>query len=203
MTEVRGQVVALGVPVRDVEVLGVAGSTVVATAATDRDGNFRLDPAKPVDRVVARFLEPFVGVVARPSGADIAVDRADIVRLTGTLEPPPGVAFDWADLKLTPRGDISPMITLHDPDGLREAYWIRRIVEPRFQLRVLRGSWDLRVHRIVDGPLTATPRVNLGAAAVVLPDGSRPAMRLGGFEFAVDRDLAVTVSLRTLASEEL
>jgi hypothetical protein len=207
MTEVRGQVVALGVPVRDVEVLAVAGQAVVATAVTDRDGNYRLDAARPVDRVVARFLEPFIGVAARPAGADIAadivIDRADIVRLTGTLQPPAGIAFDWVDLKLTPRGEISPMVILHDPEGLREAYWIRRLVEPRFQLRVLRGTWDLRVHRIVDGPLTATPRVNLGTAAVILPDGSRPAMRLGGFEFAVDHDLVVTVELRALAIEEL
>src|SRR6185436_1742598 len=153
MTEVRGQVVALGVPVRDVEILAVAGSTVVATAVTDRDGHYRFDTGA-FDRVVARFLEPFVGVVARPAGPgiaiDISVDRADIVRLTGALQPPSGVAFDWADVKLTPRGDVPPVVTLKEPDGLREAYWIRRVVEPTFSVRLLRGAWDLRVHRIVD-----------------------------------------------------
>lgn len=203
MMGVHGKVVALGVPVRDVEVLAVAGSTVLAATVTDRDGGYCFGALDRVDRVVARFTEPFIGVVARPATADdITVERADIVRLVGVLEVPPGVAFDWADVKLTPRGEVPPVVTLKDPDGLREAYWIRRVVEPGFQVRVLRGTWDLRVHRIVDGPLSSSPPVNLGAAAVILPDGSRPPQRLGGFECSVERDLSITVELRTLTSEE-
>lgn len=201
---VQGKVTALGVPVRDVEVLAVAGSTVLASAVTDRDGRYEFGALDRVGRVVARFVEPFIGVVARPAAAaDIALERADIVRLVGTLEVPPGVTFDWADIKLTPRGDVPPVVTLRDPDGLREAYWIQRVVEPRFQVRVIRGTWDLRVHRIVDGPLSASPPVNLGTAAVILPDGSRPPQRLGGFEVPVERDLLVKVELRVLTSEEL
>lgn len=129
---VQGKVTALGVPVRDVEVLAVAGSTVLASAVTDRDGRYEFGALDRVGRVVARFVEPFIGVVARPAAAaDIALERADIVRLVGTLEVPPGVTFDWADIKLTPRGDVPPVVTLRDPDGLREAYWIQRVVEPK------------------------------------------------------------------------
>jgi hypothetical protein len=200
---VQGKVVALGVPVRDVEVLAVAGSTVLATTVTDRDGCYAFGALGHVERVVARFVEPFIGVVGRSGTTpDITLEHADIVRLVGRLAVPPGVTFDWADIKLTPRGDVPPVVTLKDPDGLREAYWIRRLVEPGFQIRVIRGAWDLRAHRIVDGPLSTSPPVNLGTAAVILPDGSRAPLRLGGFEFLVEHDLSVTVELRMLTSEE-
>ena len=192
--------------------LASAGSTVVAKAVTDRDGRYSMD-ADRADRAVARFLEPFVGVIGRSiDGAvagegdatvDFSVERADIVKLTGKLVAPEGVAFDWADVKLLPRNDVPLVIALKEPDGLREAYWIRRVVQPSFEVRVLRGVWDLRVHRIVDAPLALSPQVNLGTAAVVLADGTRPPIKLGGFEFSVDGDTAVTVELRTLAHEEL
>jgi hypothetical protein len=201
-----GCITVMGVAQRDVEVLGVAGTKVRQVARTDGDGQFRFDDA--IDRVVARFAEPFLGVVHRPApdGAPIDIDvaRDAIVRLTITIAPPAGVVFDWVDVKLTPRlDDLPPVVVLAAgvESGLHEALWLRRITEPRTTLRVLRGAWDLRAQRWVDGPLLA-PRNNQTAAQVTLATGVLAAEQLGGFSIPVGDDTTVTLQLRTLRPEE-
>jgi hypothetical protein len=197
--ELKGGVTVLGVPSRGVEILGVAGSRVVGSVTTDKDGQFVVKGAG-LDHVVARFVEPFVGCVSRPAPRPgeilaLSIERADIVKLSGTFLPPVGVALDWVDLKLTPRIEAPPTIVLSDSGGLREAYWIRRLVQPSFEVRVLRGTWELRAGREIEAPMAVSRPVNLGIKRVTLEDGRCPAPRFLGFEFDVAGDLSVSIEL--------
>lgn len=207
--KIGGLVQAFGVPLRGVEVLAVAGSKVAAVTVTDDQGRYelpdpqgdrgsheRIDP----DRVVARFYEPFVGVLVAAAGpaVDFEVALADVIHLKGTFQAPADVTFDWVDLKLTPRVEVPPVVVLHEPEGLREAYWSRRFIQPTFSVRVLKGTWEVRAGREVDGPLTVKPQHNLVMAALVLEDGTRPEARFGGFEASFTRDSSMSVELRTV-----
>jgi hypothetical protein len=204
----NGRITAMSVPQSGIEVLLVAGTRVRHVVHSDADGRFSIDDAGDVDRVVARFAEPFVGVVHRAvAGGPVEIDvgREAIARLEIDVAPPDGIAFDWLDVKLTPRfADLPPVVVLAagTGSGLHEALWARRITEPRIGLRVLRGTWDLRAERTVDGPLMRTPPINLTAGQVVLPDGTPAPEQFRGFQIAVDRDTAVTLQLRPLRPEE-
>ncbi|NJM91259.1 MAG: hypothetical protein HC863_03160 [Myxococcales bacterium] len=200
--ELAGTVTVLGVPMRGVQILCATRSKVLASTMTDQDGQFRA-VAAGAEFVVARFTEPFVGCVAQPvsevgASVEISVERADIVRLSGHFELPAEVAFDWADLKLTPRLDVPPVVVLWELEGLREAFWSRRMVQPTFEVRVLRGTWELRAAREIDAPMALSRPVNLGVAQVTLEDGSAPAPRFGGYEFVIAEETSVTVSLQTI-----
>jgi hypothetical protein len=205
----NGRITAMSVPQRGTEVLLVAGTQVRHVTHTDADGRFSVADAGDVDRVVARFVEPFVGVVHQAVGAgpvEIDIGRDAIVRLAIEVAPPDGIPFDWVDVKLTPRfADLPPVVVLAagTGSGLHEVLWARRITEPRLSLRVLRGSWELRAERTVEGPLTRTPPIQLTAGQVVLPDGAPAPEKFGGFSIPVDRDTAVTLQLRALRPEEL
>jgi hypothetical protein len=104
--------------------------------------------------------------------------------------------YDRFDLKLTPRVEVPPVVVLHEADGLREAYWSRRFVQSTFEVRVLRGTWEVRAGREIDGPLSVSPQPNLLIDALVLEDGTRPPPRFGGFEASITHDTSLTVQLR-------
>lgn len=198
----------MSVPQPGNEVLLVAGTRVVHVVRTDADGRFSVAEVGDVDRVVARFAEPFVGVVHRAVAAgpvEIDVGRESIARLDIEVVSPDGIPFDWLDVKLTPRfADLPPVVVLAAGTGagLHEALWARRITAPRLSLRVLRGTWELRADRTVEGPLTRTPPINLTAGQVVLPDGAAAPEQFRGFSIAVDHDTAVKLQLRPLRPEE-
>jgi hypothetical protein len=204
----NGRVTAMSVPQRGIEVLLVAGTRVRHVARTDADGRFSVDDADGVDRVVARFAEPFIGVVHQAVAAgpvEIDVGREAIARLEIEVAPPDGIPFDWVDIKLTPRfADLPPVVVLAagTGSGLHEALWARRITDPRLGVRVLLGTWELRAARTVEGPLTRTPPINLTAGQVVLPDGASAPEQFRGFSIAVHGDMAVKLQLRPLRPEE-
>jgi hypothetical protein len=72
------------------------------------------------------------------------------------------------------------------------------MVQPTFEVRVLRGTWELRAGREIDAPMALSRPVNLGVAHVTLEDGRAPAPRFGGYEVAIAEETAVTVSLQTI-----
>jgi hypothetical protein len=186
----------MGVPLRGVEILGVEGTKVVGSTRSDVDGRFELADAA---FAVARFTEPFLGALVRPiaNGAvELDVERDQIVRLVGTVTTPSEVTFDWVDVKLTPRVELPPVVVLWEPEGLREAMWIRRYVQPNFEVRVLKGMWEIRGGREIDGPLSVT-RTNLVLGSVTC-NGVSPAPRFAGFEVEIsdDANLAMQMALQ-------
>lgn len=192
----------MGVPMRGVQVLCTTRSKVLTATVTDADGRFQA-PAEGVEFVVARFTEPFLGCVARAVGAaaepvSISIDRAEIVKLSAHFELPSDVPFDWVDLKLTPRIEVPPVVVLWEPNGLREAFWVRRVIQPTFEVRVLRGTWELRAGREIDAPMAVVRPVNLGVAQLTLEDGAAPAARFGGYEFEIADEVTVTVALQKI-----
>lgn len=159
--ELRGRVTVAGKPVTAAEVLVVVGGKVVATAAAAP--SYQLPPIAECAKasLVIRMSEPVIGVWPSPlaSGCqgthDIDVPSSQVVELHGVIELPPGGAFDWVELKLTPRvAAVAPALVLAEgtSSDLREALVVRRLVRPEFDLRVLAGTWRLRADRFVDGP---------------------------------------------------
>ena len=186
---------AMGVPLRGVEVLSVAGAKVVGATHTDGDGMCEIDSS--ATSIAARFTEPFLGVVVRPvtaGGADIDIDRSQIVRIAGSVHVPDGVTFDWVDVKLTPRVELPPVVVLYDPDGLREAFWIRRYTQASFEVRVLNGVWEVRAGREIDGGISASAAKNLQLASVDCGD-QHPAAKFMGFEVTIAGDSKLDLRL--------
>ena len=204
----HGTITVMGVPARGVEVYAVRGGKVVAVAHSDPEGRFAVDV--DAEQVLARFVEPAVGVRAATPGADgavqIAVERADIVRLTGTLATPAGVTIDWIDLWLTPRlPEVAPriVVAVGTENAQRPCYWARRLTGAGFELRLLRGTWAMWLVREEDGGLTAEPPLALTLDTLLLPNGDEAEAHFGGRQFALDRDLQVTARVRVRTEDEL
>jgi hypothetical protein len=186
---------AMGVPLRGVEVLSVIGTKVVGTTRSDGDGKCEVEAG--ATSIAARFTDPFLGVVVRPvvdGGAEIDLDRADIVRIAGTVHVPDGATFDWVDIKLTPRVELPPTVVLRDDDGLREAYWIRRYTQASFEIRVLKGLWEVRASREIDGGLSVRGPKNLQLGSVDC-DGQQPAAKFMGFEVQIQSDAKLELQM--------
>jgi hypothetical protein len=209
MSSLSGRVTVMGNPQQDAEILAVSGNKVLAVARTDRDGRYELPGEPAADRVVARFAEPFLGIVHRPVAGggptDLAIEAADIVRFGITIVPAEGSVFDWVDVKLTPQlPDLSPVIALAagTTTSLHEVLWSRRVTDPKVAVRLLRGTWDLRARHFIDGPLRANPLPAFTAGRVELSSGGEAAEHLGGFLVDVTTDTQVRLQLRPLRPEE-
>lgn len=196
----KGTVTVMGVAARGVEILGVNDGEVVAVARTDADGAFTL-PDK-VEQVVARLREPVAGVLGARPGPDgvvtFAIERADIVRLSGQLIAPDGVAVDWIDLSLTPRPpEVAPRVVLAvgTERATHATYVTQRLTGLTFEVRVLRGPWIVWLAREVDGPLTVEPPLTLGVGELTVAGGGSATELFGGHLVEVDRDVAVTARL--------
>ena len=170
-SELRGKITVAGQPVTAAEVLAVVDGKVVAAAPATP--SYQLPAIADCARasLIVRLSEPVLGVVpaaARCSGTvDVDVPARQVIELTGAIKLPDGVAFDWVELKLTPRLlAVPPTVVLAEgtsPD-LREALAVRKLTRPAFALRVVAGSWTVRADRFVDAPPPA------GAGNLVLDD---------------------------------
>lgn len=204
--ELRGRVTVGGKPVTAAEVLVVVGGKVVATAAAVP--SYQLPPIADCAKasLVIRLSEPVIGVwpsslVSGCQGThDIDVPSSQVVELRGMIELPPGGAFDWVELKLTPRlAAVTPAVVLSEgtSSDLREALVVRRLSRPEFDLRVLAGTWALRADRFVDGPVGARAqnlvldrlKVTAGAAAASAP-------RRGAVDLELTADSSLELVLR-------
>lgn len=184
--ELHGRVMVGGKPVTAAEILVVVGGKVVATAPAAPA--YVLPPIADCARasLVIRLSEPVIGVLpsSLASGCggahDIDVPSSQVVELRGVIELPSGQAFDWVELKLTPRlAAVAPTVLLAEgtSSDLREALVVRKLSRPEFDLRVLAGTWTLRADRFVDGPTGARAqnlaldqlKVTSGAAAAAAP----------------------------------
>ena len=185
----------MGVPVRGVDVLSIAGTKVVGSATSAADGTCAIEAG--ATSIAARFTEPFLGVVVHAvtdGNAEIDIDRAQIVKVACTVRVPDGATFDWVDFKLTPRVELPPVVVLHDAEGLREAYWIRRYTQPTFEVRVLAGRWEARAGREIDGGVSVQGSKNLQLGSVDC-DGQRPAAKFMGFEVEIDHDVKLALQM--------
>ena len=88
----HGTITVMGVPARGVEVYAVRGGKVVAVAHSDPEGRFAVDV--DAEQVLARFVEPAVGVRAATPGADGAVQQRVNVPSPGTGQPS-GLRQTW------------------------------------------------------------------------------------------------------------
>jgi len=200
-SELRGGISVAGQPVTAAEVAEVVDGKVVAVAPAAP--SYRLAAIASCEHatLVVRLSEPVLGVISVPARCggtqDLDVPADKLAELTGTIKIPEGAAFDWVELKLTPRlAGVSPTVLLAEgtSPSLREALAVRKLTSPRFEQRVVAGSWIVRADRFVDGPPPA------GAGNLVLDDatlGGKPIKpQRGSAELELFGKASVELSLR-------
>lgn len=210
MTRFRGTLHVDDAPIRAADLFLLdRGAKVVAATRSDELGGWEL-PAPAGwsgGSLLAKLYEPVAGARAVPLGADdqvldVRVHSADAVTLSGDITWPAGVTPDWVEVSITPRQlDGVPaeaklaLLAVDTGPALRGTYLAKRATEPRFQFRVLPGTWDLRVIRNVDAPPESLPIPNLEQVSLTLPDGSHPALTVGFYRLEARHDLHVQVAL--------
>ena len=209
----RGTVRVDGNPIRgaDVLLLDAAGKVVAATQ-TDEAGGYRLASPAGFSRgmLLARLYRPIVGARVTPvthpgeTGFDFAT--RDTVALAGDVEAPAGVTPDFLDVSLTPRAldGVPPaaamaLIAVDAGPALKASYLTEQIKSLHFAFRVVPGTWELLVNRVVEAaPTVKSPTPNLTNAELTLPDGSKPAQTFGAYRIEVRHDLQVRVRLEVM-----
>lgn len=211
MQDLSGTFLVDAAPAAGIEVslLGADGAVLAATRS-DAAGGFAFPAAQRARArsVVAKVYEPVLGAVAAPvsqTGAGLALrlDTSAARALTLVLALPAGApAVPWFDLSLTPTAltGLSPAelgaLTL---DGAgparRDAYRHVRVHERRVTVRVLPGTYDVRVEHFVDGPKAPPSASWLGARATAR-DGSVVEADLGYLPLEVRDDTELVVELR-------
>lgn len=206
----RGTVRVDGHPIRGADVLLLdAGGKVLAAGRTDEAGGYRLAPPAGFagGMLLARLYRPIVGAratpVTRPGETDFDFTTRDTVALGGEVEAPSGVSPDFLDVSITPRAldGVPPsanmaLIAVDTGPALKASYLTEEIKEPHFAFRVLPGTWDLLVNRIVEQAPTVKATVpNLTSVELTLPDGTKPAQTFGAYRLDVRRDTQVRVRL--------
>jgi hypothetical protein len=186
---------------RGASVLRIDGDTPIAIAETNADGRYTLDGDG--GRIVARVTSPIVGVwIHGAAEPDFALARGELVDIH--IEFRGSEPFEWLDVKLTPRRDeVPPRVILAAgvTPGLVESMYSIRIVEPRLDVCVRPGLYDLRAYRFVDAAKGARP-TNLIADHVML-DGEPAVPKFGGFEVELGRARKLAVALRPMKVEEM
>lgn len=209
----RGTVRVDGAPIRGADVLLLdAAGKVVAAGQTDEAGGYRLASPAGFSRgmVLARLYRPIVGArataVTHPAETGFEFATGDTVALSGDVEPPAGVTPDFLDVSLTPRAldGVPPsaamaLIAVGTGPALKASYLTEQIHEPRFAFRVIPGTWELLVNRVVEQAPTAGPAApNLTNAELTLADGSKPAQSFGAYRIDVRHDTRVHVRLEVM-----
>lgn len=189
-----------------------SGGQVIATAKTDRQGDFSL--AKPDDFkegwVLAKLREPIVGaVVSRVTDPTkpvaLAVSSKATMTLSVEIQLPEGAQADWFDVALDPRAfpgipselTGKPLYLVGTGPSMSGKYYTVRTHEPRLSLRVLVGTYDVSVQHIVERSPTVFPGPpNWTSDTLTLPDGTKLPEALGRHRIEVGKDLQVKVLLR-------
>lgn len=214
-TSVSGLVSVDGAPRAGVEVVLLGGGgEPQAFQASDAGGRFSFAaPGFAGGWVMARlFGDPVVGVAVVPvkAGAKevtLAVAAAAAVTLSLDVAPPPGVAFDWADVHVSPRGLPGVPDEVVAAAGLvgigpsrRASYHRLRITQPRVRLRLLPGSWSVTVDHLVDRPTTPRrPPPNWAGDRLTLPDGRQLPATLRAHRLTLSGDLHAAVTTAVVA----
>lgn len=209
----RGTVRVDGRPIRGADVLLLdAAGKVLAAVPTDEAGSYRLaSPAGFADgMLLARLYRPIVGArataVTHPVETGFDFATRDTIALGGEIEPPSGVTPDFLDVSLTPRAlDGVPqsatmaLIAVDTGPALKASYLTEQIKQLHFAFRVVPGTWDLLVNRLVDEAPSVNPRApNLTNAELTMPDGSKPAQTFGAYRIDVRVDTQVRIRLEVM-----
>lgn len=209
----HGTVSVDGNPIRGADVLLLdAAGKVVAAAQTDEAGGYRLASPAGFSRgmLLARLYRPIVGArataVTHPADTGFDFATRDTVSLTGDVEAPAGVTPDFLDVSLTPRAldGVPPsaamaLIVVDTGPALKASYLTEQIKSLHFAFRVLPGTWELLVNRVVEeAPAVKPSTPNLTNAELTLPDGSKPAQTFGAYRLEVRHDLQVRVRLAVM-----
>lgn len=200
----RGRITVAGEPVTAAEVLIVVDGKVVSAAPASPSYQLPAVAACAKASLVVRLSEPVIGVWPSPlasgcGGAhDIDIPSRQVVELRGAIQLPAGTAFDWVELKLTPKlPGVPPAVVLAEgtSSDLREALAVRKLTRPAFDLRLIAGTWAVRADRFVDAPPGARPPTLVLDHVEVTGGAARPATR-GGVDLPVTASSSVELVLR-------
>jgi hypothetical protein len=213
--DVTGTLEVDGHPVGDVAMALVSsdGST-VAVAQSDAAGRFTLPAGVAFGSgwVVAKLHAPVIGGVAAPVAADrdslrLSVSTADAMTLTLEIELPEGAApVSWFDVAVTPTSqDGVPSaalssLTLDAMGPARSvAFHKARLSGATLRLRVLPGTYDVRVAHVVDDSKRVPPvPPNWVGTRATLGDGRVLAADLDHISVDVRRDVELRVALSAM-----
>jgi hypothetical protein len=169
--QITGTLALDGRPLGDTVLALVAddGHTLAVTRS-DPAGRFALPAAPPRSWVIAKLRGPLIGGAAAQVATDgapvhLAVTTADAATLAVDIELPAGAApVDWFEVSVTPTalaGTPAAVLRTLTLDGVgparSNAYEKLRVDRPAARLRVVPGSYDLRVAHVVDGPKRIPP----------------------------------------------
>lgn len=203
-------------PVDGAEVVLLApGGRAVEATHSDATGHFvfAAQSVPPGAAVLGKLHAPLVGAAyARvgPAGGPVALAAAasGAAALSVSIELPGGAApVDWFDVEVTPRAlsgvplEAVNALTLDGTGPARRGnYHTVRVTEPRASLRLLPGSWDLKVSHIIERgkPVRSAPPNWIGGR-LTLPGGTQVDAELGSMRVEVTRDVEVRVAMRPFA----
>jgi hypothetical protein len=198
---VYGKLTVGGEPVRAAEVALLEGERVLATADAAAEYSIQVPAGAKPTRLLVRLYEPVAGAIVvvaatgRPTNVDVPASK--IAELSGDVHLPSGTTADGAQLALTPRlAEVTPlaMLTAGTGPSTRPALVTHPLTATHFSQRVVEGTWQIRIDRMVDGPLGSTPP-NLTLDKLTA-NGAPPGDAPGGPTLTVDRDLHVDATMK-------
>jgi hypothetical protein len=189
----------------------------LATAITDDEGRFSLDPGGAPARVdlLGKLRVDALAAVARsvePSADGIELEATGpFATVTATIESDAGfperlnVYFDPVALDGLPER-LAPFVT-QKAEGVFEGHFSQRSVNGReLTIRLARGTWRLGGDFIVyERPMISEPDFsNYVVDRVLREDGTElPRQGSSGFLLEADGELRIRLELRELADTEL
>jgi len=213
--DVTGVLQVDGHPVGEAAIALVAddGRT-VAAGHSDAGGRFALPAGAAFQSgwVVAKLHAPVVGAIAAPVAADrapitLAVSTSAAVTLTVDIDPPQAAdPVRWFDVTVTPTSqDGVPAAALRalTLDGIgparSNAYHKLRVTGLTSRLRVLPGTYDVRVAHVVEDSKRIPPvPSNWVSARATLEDGRVVVADLEHLSVNVRRDVEMRVAMVTV-----
>jgi hypothetical protein len=201
----RGKITVAGAPAVGAELLIIREGKVAAVlaAAPYFEVPDELVAACGELRLLVRLAVPIGAVLVTPPAGcrgELAVDvpASAVAVVRGSIVPPAGVAFDWAELKLTPRlPGVDPAWILAEgaTTNLRQALAVQRLTSPSFELRLLAGAWWLSADRTIDAPV-GTRTQNLRLDALTSTGSGAPAAEYGGYALTLTDGVQLQLTMR-------
>ena len=181
---------------------------VLAATVPDSSGHYRINApeGKVPAWVIARTFQPVIGLraveVQQPRQVDFRIARTETVSLTGKIECPDGFEGEGFQLDLTPTNltrfpanGRQALFAVGTGPEIRTAFYSHMTPGDTFQLRVLRGYYELRVYRFLDGP-KGSGESNLLNSSILGPDGSIQPDRFGWWPLVANQDHRLTILMQ-------
>jgi hypothetical protein len=181
---------------------------VLAATVPDASGHYRISApeGKASAWVIARTFEPVIGLravaVQQPRQIDFRIARTETVSLAGKIECPDGSEGKGFELDLTPTNLAGfpvnrrqALFAVGAGPGVRTAFFSHQIAGSTFELRVLRGTYKLKVYRFLDGP-KGSAESNLLNFSILGPDDSIEPDRFGWWPVGATQDRRLTIVMQ-------